>query len=81
MSRLTSELVSAGLNVKHGEIPDGRNSATMEVWQYAVSYAILEELRRLNTLLHCHNFTGIPHTLQTIALNTRKPKRRRKVKS
>lgn len=27
---------------------------------------VLKELRMLNELLHCHNTTGIPHTLKRI---------------
>lgn len=27
---------------------------------------IVKELRKLNTLMHCHNTTGIPHTLKRI---------------
>lgn len=48
----------------------------------AVTRAILldirEELKRLNSLLHCHNFTAIPFKLDAIKRNTtkkRKPKK------
>lgn len=37
---------------------------------------IRDELKRLNTLLHCSNFTDIPRRLERIARNTTK---RRKV--
>lgn len=44
-----------------------------------VSVALLmdirDELKRLNTLLHCHNFVGIPATLRTIS--RKMPVRRR----
>lgn len=49
-------------------------------WQragIAVLMDIREELRRLNLLLHCPNFTRIPQTLREIQKNTKKRKRRR----
>lgn len=33
----------------------------------AVLMDIRDELKRLNQLLHCHNFIGIPATLRTIS--------------
>jgi hypothetical protein len=45
----------------------------------AVLCVIRDELQTLNRLLHCHNFTNIPQKLDRIVLNTRKPKRRKKV--
>jgi len=49
-------------------------------WTYdgintAMLIAILEELKTLNRLLHCSNFTGIPQTLRKIDANTKKRKR------
>lgn len=38
---------------------------------------IREELKKLNRLLSCSNFTGIPQTLRRIDTNTRKRKRRK----
>jgi hypothetical protein len=38
---------------------------------------IRDELRRLNNLLHCSNFTGMPFTLLDIKRNTTKPRKRR----
>jgi hypothetical protein len=38
-------------------------------WDYvqiAVLMDIRDELQRLNSLLHCHNFQQIPHTLKRI---------------
>jgi hypothetical protein len=32
-----------------------------------------DELKKLNALLHCHNFTAIPKKLDAISENTRKP--------
>jgi hypothetical protein len=41
---------------------------------------IRQELRRLNRLLHCENFTAVPSTLSRIAANTKpKPKRKRRI--
>jgi hypothetical protein len=45
--------------------------------QLAVLMDIREELRKLNGLLHCPNFIGMPHTLSAIRKNTTKPKRRK----
>jgi hypothetical protein len=40
---------------------------------------IRADVSRLTTLLHCHNFTGIPATLRTISrkLSRRKPRPRK----
>ncbi len=44
----------------------------------AVLMDIRDELKRLNSLLHCHNFTDIPFVLRSIKQNTVKPKPRKK---
>ncbi len=42
---------------------------------------IRDELRRLNVLLHCHNFVRIPQALDLIGRNTkRQPKKRKRHK-
>jgi hypothetical protein len=41
---------------------------------------IRDELQRLNALLHCSNFVGIPSELRKIARNTAKPKPKRRRK-
>lgn len=46
--------------------------------QAAVLMDIRDELQKLNALLHCHNFTGIPTTLRSI--RRAMPVRRRKGK-
>lgn len=51
-------------------------------WQHVeveVLMDIREELRRLNGLLHCSNFVGIPATLKSIARNipARRPRRKK----
>jgi hypothetical protein len=51
---------------------------TWEGAQLAVLMDIRDELKRLNELLHCYNFTSIPATLRGI--RTRLPARRRKTK-
>ena len=37
--------------------------------------AVRDELRRLNSLLHCANFVAMPSTLRQISRNTAKRKR------
>lgn len=46
--------------------PNGSYSADLATWQYAVQYAILQEIKKLNALLACPNFIGIPQTLKRI---------------
>lgn len=43
--------------------------------QIAVLMDIRDELQRLNSLLHCHNFTSLPATVRTIS--RKMPVRRR----
>lgn len=38
---------------------------SMEAATLVVLMDVRDELQRLNTLLHCSNFTGIPQTLRT----------------
>jgi len=45
--------------------------------QLAVLMDIRDELKRLNTLLHCSNFTAIPGELRAIRRNTTKPRRKK----
>jgi hypothetical protein len=49
---------------------------TYEGIQVAALLSIRDELRKLNTLLHCPNFTGIPQTLRDIKKNTTKRSRK-----
>lgn len=49
--------------------------------QTAILMDIRDELKAMNQkldVLRCSHFLAIPHTLQRIALNTAKPKRKRK---
>jgi hypothetical protein len=51
----------------------------IESWdmvKIAVLMDIRDELQRLNTLLYCKNFTGLPFTLKQIDKNTRKRKKK-----
>jgi hypothetical protein len=45
---------------------NGSKTASIEQWQYVLQLRILEELKTLNRLLACPNFTGIPQTLREI---------------
>ena len=45
---------------------DGSKTASIEQWQYVLQLRILKELKTLNQLLACPNFTGIPKTLREI---------------
>ncbi len=50
----------------------------VETWErigIAVLMDIRRELRQLNIVLACPNFTGIPRTLKTIARNTTRKRR------
>lgn len=59
---------------------DGKYLRSMEggAAHIAVLMDIRDELKKLNCLLSCSNFTGIPHTLKRIQTNTAKPRKSRK---
>lgn len=59
------------------ETPESGNGFKWEHVSIEVLMDIRDELKRLNSLLHCSNFVGIPRTLRTIS---RKIPTRRKVK-
>lgn len=66
-----SKDVSWLLNVNaNGKVP------TLDA-QLAVLMDIRDEMKRLNEVLHCHNFLNMPSKLERIARNTSKPKRRK----
>lgn len=46
--------------------------------QLSVLMDIRDELQKLNALLHCPNFTGIPHALSAIKKNTTKKRATRR---
>lgn len=56
--------------------PDG-GMQTWEQAQVAVLMDIRDELKRLNHLLNCPNFTSIPHKLESIRKNTTKRRKRK----
>jgi hypothetical protein len=58
---------------------DGSQSADTETIMMCALFQIRDELQRLNTLLHCHNFTDIPHKLERIKKNTTKKRKPRAV--
>ena len=53
------------------------DDACYERAHLAVLMDIRDELKRLNGLLHCANFVGIPTDLRRIARNTAKPTKER----
>ncbi len=60
---------------------DGSRSHSWESIHSAILMDIRDELQRLNTLLHCSNFMGIPWKLDQIRQHTQRiPVRPRKVK-
>jgi hypothetical protein len=63
-------------------IGNGTNRHSWDSIHAATLMDIRDELKRLNRLLHCHNFTSFPAALRAIRRNTEpKPKRaRRKAK-
>ena len=48
--------------------------------QLSVLMDIRDEMLRLNRLLHCSNFVGIPRELANITKNTRKPRKVRRTR-
>lgn len=65
----------ARANRKNGqwETPEGADFRWAHV-QVEVLMDIRDELQRLNALLHCHNFIGIPATLRSISRKLAKPR-------
>jgi len=58
-------------------LPD---ESSWDVAKLAVLMDIRDELKALNAILSCPNFLGIPFTLRDISRNTRKPKRKPKLR-
>ena len=56
---------------------DEREPQSWEQVSIAVLMDIREELQRLNSLLHCHNFLEFPRVLRQIRRNTTKKKKAR----
>lgn len=62
------------------DLSDGQGRpADWQRVQIAALYDIRDELQRLNSLLHCSNFTAIPLKLDRIEKNTRKKRKPRAV--
>lgn len=81
MKTRLSKAIEGGLDINCSSItPDGKggHTASIESWQLAMQYAILQELTKLNELLHCSNFVKIPHTLREIKGRLRPRERSRK---
>jgi hypothetical protein len=65
---------------RHKDV-DWRLPDKLQQWDQvntAILMDIRDELRRLNALLHCANFTEIPHTLKAIRRKMPTPRPRRK---
>jgi hypothetical protein len=58
--------------------PNG-SIGTWEKAGIAVLMDIRDEMRRMNSVLHCQNFLCVPQTLRDIKRNTTKPRRRKAV--
>lgn len=56
----------AGINWNVTDEAGNLHTAMRDAVTIAVLIDIRDELMRLNALLHCHNFTGIPTTLKSI---------------
>lgn len=60
-------------NLPEGELnPEGGRTHSWESVHAALLMDLRDELKRLNELLYCNQFVGIPRTLNVIAKNTRK---------
>jgi len=55
----------------------GEGTVTGDQARLAVLMDIRDELQKLNRLLSCSNFTGIPDSLRAIRKNTNKPRKPR----
>jgi hypothetical protein len=63
------------VNWRLNELPSG-NAPTDDA-QLAVLMDIRDELKRLNSVLHCTNFLAIPSKLDAIRRNTAKKRRKK----
>ena len=62
-------------------VTDDSTGARVGTWdqvQVALLMDLRDELKKLNALLHCHNFVAIPQKLDAIKRNTTKKKRPKK---
>lgn len=58
--------------------PGTSGTVSWEAVHAAILMDLRDELKKLNALLHCYNFTAIPGILRDVARNTTPKKRRRK---
>ncbi len=68
-----AKLLKGGLSINLSGITteaDGTHVAPTEKWQLVALVGIYKELQKLNQLLACPNFTGIPQTLRDIKRGT-----------
>jgi hypothetical protein len=56
--------------------PNDGGDYSWEVAHVAILMELRDELKKLNSLTYCQNFTGIPQTLKSIVKNTRRPRRK-----
>lgn len=62
-------------NLKFAIWRNDDGTMSMEASHLCVLMDIRDELQKLNSLLACHNFTGIPSTLRTISKKLAKPRK------
>lgn len=58
-------------------LPEGNPTHRWDSIHAALLMDIRDELQRLNALLHCPNFTGMPAQLRKVARNTSPPPKKR----
>jgi hypothetical protein len=78
MWKCCSELAGSDWRLIVTGTPDGGVTLTTDRIQVVLLWEIREELKKLNALLHCQNFTEIPGTLKTISrkIPTRQPRKK-----
>jgi hypothetical protein len=67
--------VSRTRYIEWSVFPNSDNKVTQEEARLCVLMDIREELQKLNRLLNCGNFLGIPYSLNKIAKNTTRKRR------
>ncbi len=79
-----NDMLASALNISlpsYKKNSSGGCTMSNDDWQMVIQVRTLRELEKLNRLLACPNFIGIPQTLREIKKNTTKrPKRKAKVK-
>lgn len=67
-------------NLTPGRVAGGISYYSDDQVTQAILMDIRRELKKLNSLLGCRNFTEIPTTLRAIRRNTTKPRKRKSTK-